>query len=127
MHRFLATLQGAKVRFEATAPYIYYSDAWTGLSLLPEKPLVLFLLREPAARTQSQYLFELHRTKRINAEPHLDSPPRCRELCHAACSRACAAVACVAASPAMVAFVCVARARGRLRFGRLGVHGQARA
>ena len=58
---------GAKVRFEATAPYIYYSEAWTGLSRLPEKPLVLFVLREPAARTQSQYLFELHRTKRINA------------------------------------------------------------
>lgn len=58
---------GAKVRFEATAPYIYYSEAWTGLSRLPEKPLVLFVLREPAARTQSQYLFELHRTKRISA------------------------------------------------------------
>jgi hypothetical protein len=69
---------GAKVRFEATAPYIYYSEAWTGLSRLPEKPLVLFVLREPAARTQSQYLFELHRTKRISAtfsdylkDPHI--------------------------------------------------------
>ena len=58
---------GAKVRFEATAPYIYYSDAAKGLGALPEKPLVLFILREPAARTQSQYLFERHRTKRINA------------------------------------------------------------
>jgi len=58
---------GAKVRFEATAPYIYYSEAWTGLSRLPEKPLVLFVLREPAARTQSQYLFELHRTQRISS------------------------------------------------------------
>jgi hypothetical protein len=69
---------GAKVRFEATAPYIYYSEAWAGLSRLPEKPLVLFVLREPAARTQSQYLFELHRTKRISAtfadylkDPHI--------------------------------------------------------
>ena len=69
---------GAKVRFEATAPYIYYSEAWTGLSRLPEKPLVLFVLREPAARTQSQYLFGLHRTKRISAtfsdylkDPHI--------------------------------------------------------
>lgn len=67
---------GAKVRFEATAPYIYFSDAWTGVSQLPEKPLVLFLLREPAARTQSQYLFELHRTKRISSsfEDYLKDP-----------------------------------------------------
>jgi hypothetical protein len=69
---------GAKVRFEATAPYIYYSDAWAGLSLLPEKPLVLFLLREPAARTQSHFLFETHRTGRVKGtfkdyiqEPHI--------------------------------------------------------
>lgn len=56
---------GCKVRFEATAPYIYYPSAWNGLANLPQKPLVLFILREPAARTQSQYLFEFYRTKRI--------------------------------------------------------------
>jgi hypothetical protein len=57
---------GAKVRFEATAPYIYYLEAWNGLASLPERPKVLFILREPAARTQSQYLFERFRTKRIS-------------------------------------------------------------
>lgn len=57
---------GAKVRFEATAPYIYYPAAWNGLASLPHKPRVLFILREPAARTQSQYLFERYRTKRIS-------------------------------------------------------------
>ena len=56
----------AKVRFEATAAYLYYASAWEGLASLPEKPLVLFLLREPAARTQSQFLFETHRTGRVN-------------------------------------------------------------
>ena len=56
----------AKVRFEASAAYIYYATAWEGLASLPEKPLVLFLLREPAARTQSQFLFETHRTGRVN-------------------------------------------------------------
>ncbi len=68
----------AKVRFEATAAYIYYSTAWEGLASLPVKPTVLFLLREPAARTQSQFLFETHRTGRVNGsfadyirEPHI--------------------------------------------------------
>ena len=68
----------AKVRFEATAPYIYYSTAWEGLASLPEKPTVLFILREPAARTQSQFLFETHRTGRVSGsfadylkEPHI--------------------------------------------------------
>lgn len=68
----------AKVRFEATAAYIYYSTALEGLASLPVKPTVLFLLREPAARTQSQFLFETHRTGRVNGsfadyirEPHI--------------------------------------------------------
>lgn len=67
---------GAKVRFEATAPYIYYPSAWNGLANLPQKPLVLFILREPAARTQSQYLFERYRTKRISTsfEDYLKDP-----------------------------------------------------
>lgn len=57
---------GAKVRFEATAAYIYFETAWKGLATLPEKPKVLFVLREPAARTQSQFLFETHRTGRVS-------------------------------------------------------------
>ena len=80
----------AKVRFEATAAYIYYSTAWEGLASLPVKPTVLFLLREPAARTQSQFLFETHRTGRVNGsfadyirEPHiLDHGHYVRYLTH---------------------------------------------
>jgi hypothetical protein len=57
---------GKKVVFEATAPYLYYPSAITGLAGLPEPPKVLFIVREPAARTLSQYLFERHRTGRVS-------------------------------------------------------------
>ena len=76
--RLFQHCQGKKVVFEATAPYIYYDSAVAGLAGLPEKPKVLFILREPGARTLSQYLFEKHRTKRIDGsfeaylkEPHI--------------------------------------------------------
>lgn len=64
--RLFAHTAGSPVRFEATAAYLYTPEAWQGLAALPEPPLVLFVLREPAARTQSQYLFEKFRTGRIN-------------------------------------------------------------
>ena len=76
--RLFAHTSGYKLRFEATAPYLYYREAWEGLAALDPKPLVLFILREPAARTQSQFLFETHRTGRVKGtfqdyiqEPHI--------------------------------------------------------
>ena len=64
--RLFAHCRGKKVVFEATAPYIYYPSAVEGLAGLPEKPKILFILREPGARTLSQYLFEKHRTGRVS-------------------------------------------------------------
>lgn len=55
-----------RIRFEATAPYIYYKTAIKGISELPETPKLLFILREPAARLHSQYQFERYRTHRVD-------------------------------------------------------------
>lgn len=56
------------VRFEATAPYIYYETAIKGISELPETPKLVFILREPGARLLSQYLFEKYRTGRFGGD-----------------------------------------------------------
>ncbi|MDX5428748.1 MAG: sulfotransferase domain-containing protein [Bacteroidota bacterium] len=53
-----------KIVFEATAPYIYQEIALQNLPGLPTDPLFIFILREPAARLYSQYLFEKYRTHR---------------------------------------------------------------
>jgi hypothetical protein len=68
--------RGNKVVFEATAPYIYYTSAIEGLKGLPELPRLLFILREPASRTLSQYLFERYRTGRVSwsYEGYLSEP-----------------------------------------------------
>jgi len=53
--------EGQKVIFEATAPYIYMEQALKHIPQLPTQPKVVFFLREPAARTLSQYLFQRDR------------------------------------------------------------------
>lgn len=64
------------IRFEATAPYMYYKTAIKGISELPETPKLLFILREPAARLLSQYQFERYRTHRVGCsfEEYLIEP-----------------------------------------------------
>lgn len=60
--------KGSQVIFEATAPYIYYDNALQQIASLETKPKVLFILREPAKRMMSQYLFERYRTGRKQME-----------------------------------------------------------
>lgn len=69
---------GSKVIFEATAPYIYYQNALEQIATLSSRPKVIFLLREPSKRLQSQYLFERYRTGRRNMplEDYLALPDR---------------------------------------------------
>jgi hypothetical protein len=64
------------IRFEATAPYIYFANAIKGISELKEIPKLLFILREPAARLHSQYQFERYRTHRVDSsfEAYLKEP-----------------------------------------------------
>lgn len=63
-----AHLEREKVRFEATAPYIYYDTAIRGIGELPETPRLIFVLRNPVKRLMSQYLFEKFRTQRIASD-----------------------------------------------------------
>ena len=37
--RLFAHTEGCKLRFEATAPYLYYREAWEGLAALHPKPV----------------------------------------------------------------------------------------
>ncbi|GAB5557217.1 MAG: sulfotransferase [Schleiferiaceae bacterium] len=58
--------QNAEVTFEATAPYIYFNTALEQIPQLESQPKVVFILRDPAKRIRSQYLFEKFRTQRIS-------------------------------------------------------------
>lgn len=58
----------SKVIFEATAPYIYYSTALNGIDLLPTKPKVVFVLREPAARLYSKFKFNKYKLKNFHGD-----------------------------------------------------------
>jgi hypothetical protein len=57
--------QGHKVVFEASAPYIFQSNALREIPQLNSSPKVLFILREPSARLLSKYRYnryKLHNT-----------------------------------------------------------------
>ncbi len=49
--------------FEATAHYLYENTAREQLNLLPTKPKIIFILREPAAQVYSHYRMIKFRTK----------------------------------------------------------------
>lgn len=66
-HTHFAHLEKEKIRFEATAPYIYFETAIEGIAKLPEAPRLIFVLRNPTKRLMSQYLFEKFRTQRISS------------------------------------------------------------
>ncbi len=70
--------RNSKIIFEATAPYIYFENAVEQIAKLPSRPKVIFMLREPAKRLMSQYLFERYRTGRRNIpfEDYLAIPDR---------------------------------------------------
>lgn len=55
-----------KIVLEATAPYIYYKTPIEVLSQLDPKPIIIFILREPAAKIYSQYKFNRYKLKTIN-------------------------------------------------------------
>lgn len=54
-------LEGKKVIFEASAPYLYSKTALQYVPDLPSAPKVLFILREPAARLHSKYRFNRYK------------------------------------------------------------------
>lgn len=58
--------KGQKVIFEATAPYIYFENALIRINELPTKPMLLFILREPAARVYSKYKFNKYKLKNFD-------------------------------------------------------------
>ncbi len=57
---------GAKVVFEATAPYIYYNTPLEVLPKLKPVPKIIFILREPARRLYSQFTFNKYKLKNFN-------------------------------------------------------------
>lgn len=72
--RFFSHCQGEKVRLEATPVYIYHKLPLSILPKLPEKPKVIFILREPSDRLYSHWRFNRYRMKNIKLsfEEYLD-------------------------------------------------------
>ena len=57
--------ENAKIRFEATAHYLYESTALNHFSSWESPPKIVFLFREPSRQMYSHYKMEVYRTKRI--------------------------------------------------------------
>ncbi len=57
-----------KLSFESTAHYIYYKNAIEGLQKLPQKPKVIFLLREPSKQLYSHFSMERYRTQVVDCD-----------------------------------------------------------
>lgn len=61
---------GAKIRFEATAHYLYEETALKTFSEAPNPPKTIFLFREPSKQMYSHYKMEKFRTKTKNLPLH---------------------------------------------------------
>ncbi len=74
-----------RVLFEATAHYLYESNALEHFSSLADPPKVLFLFREPSAMMYSHYKMERYRTKRVNLplEDYVHLPKMVRNVDYA--------------------------------------------
>lgn len=55
-----------KIRFEATAHYLYEKEALKAYSNWPQPPKIIFLFREPSKQMYSHYKMEKYRTKRVD-------------------------------------------------------------
>lgn len=61
--RHFKNCNNAKIVFEATAPYIYYKTPLEVLPKLNPVPKIAFILREPAKRLYSKYVFSRYKLK----------------------------------------------------------------
>ena len=55
-----------KIRFEATAHYLYEEQALKAFSQAKNPPKMIFLFREPSKQMYSHYKMEKYRTKRVD-------------------------------------------------------------
>lgn len=58
--------KGEKIKIEASAPYIYMDTPIEVLSSFEEKPTIIAILRKPADRLYSHYVFNRYRMKNID-------------------------------------------------------------
>ena len=64
--QFFKDAGDAKIRFEATAHYLYEEQALKAFSEAAVPPKMIFLFREPSKQMYSHYKMEKYRTKRVN-------------------------------------------------------------
>ena len=64
--QFFKDAGDAKIRFEATAHYLYEEQALKVFSQAENPPKMIFLFREPSKQMYSHYKMEKYRTKRVN-------------------------------------------------------------
>lgn len=75
-HDFFKDGANAKVRFEATAHYLYEEEALKAFSQTEQPPKMIFLFREPSKQMYSHYKMEKFRTKTVdmNLEQYIELP-----------------------------------------------------
>jgi len=64
--KFFQNSKKEKIRFEATAAYLYSKNAIKGFLELKNPPKIIFIFREPSAQIYSHYKMERYRTKRTS-------------------------------------------------------------
>ena len=71
---FFSHCSGEKIRLEATPVYIYHKLPLEVLPTLPEKPKMIFILREPSDRLYSHWRFNRYRMKnmKLSFKEYLD-------------------------------------------------------
>ena len=64
--KFFSQSKTEKLRFEATAAYLYSDNALEELLKFKEPPYIIFSFREPSAQIYSHYKMEKYRTKKVD-------------------------------------------------------------
>ena len=64
--KFFQQAKNEKIRFEATAAYLYSKNALSNFLKFKHSPKIIFILREPSAQIYSHYKMEKYRTKKTN-------------------------------------------------------------
>ena len=65
--KFFENSKREKIRFEATAAYLYSENAIKGFLAMKNPPKIIFIFREPAAQIYSHYKREKYRTKKAGS------------------------------------------------------------